>query len=228
MNTFQSLFVASAIFVSGAVIAAEPVAPLHVQGTVVEVKDTGSYTYLLLKDGNTNTWVAVERSNVKTGTKVTIENPMEMTNFESKALKRTFPSIIFGSIQGAAPSVANPHGSSVKVVDTDVKVSKASGARAYTVAEVVSQADALNNKPVEIHAKVVKFSPDIMGKNWVHVRDGSGKDSDNSNDILVTTSVSTNTSVGAVVTVNGTVRTKQDFGSGYTYKVLIDGATLKP
>lgn len=226
MNLIQSLFVASAMLVSGAVSAADSAAPLRVQGTVVEVKDTESYTYLLLKEGNTNTWVAVDHSTVKVGSQVTIENPMEMTNFESKALKRTFPSIIFGSIQGAAGSSANPHGASVKVTDTDVKVSKAKGPRAYTVAEVVNQADALNNKPVEVHAKVVKFSPEIMGKNWVHVRDGSGKDSDNSNDVLVTTSASTR--VGATVTVLGTVRTKQDFGSGYSYKVLIDNATLKP
>ena len=34
--------------------------------------------------------------------------------------------------------------------------------------------------------------------------------------------------VGDVVTVSGIVRTNKDFGSGYTYKVLIEDATLKP
>jgi hypothetical protein len=130
----------------------------------------------------------------------------------------------FACAEGAA---VNPHGTTtVKVADADVKVSKAQGPRAYTVAEIVAQADALNGKLVDVHAKVVKFNPEIMGKNWVHVRDGSGKDSDSNNDILVTTSATT--TVGATITLSGTVRTHQDFGAGYAYKVLIEGATFKP
>jgi hypothetical protein len=79
---------------------------------------------------------------------------------------------------------------------------------------------------VQVRGKVVKFSPQIMGKNWIHLRDGSGSASDNSNDILVTSSAQTN--VGDVVTVTGTVRVDKDFGAGYVYKVLIEEATLQP
>lgn len=227
MNPLRNLLLVCALCAGGSVMAAESAAALQVHGSVVEVKDTESYTYLLLKDGATQTWVAVERGPVKVGAQVVIENPMEMINFESKALKRTFPRIVFGSIQGVGASSGNPHGNtSVSMSQADVRVAKAKGAQAYTVAEVVKQADALNGKPVEVHARVVKFSPEIMGKNWVHVRDGSGSDSEHSNDILVTTSDST--SVGATVTLRGTVRTQQDFGAGYSYKVLIDGASLKP
>ena len=233
MHSWRLIFLGSALLLAGAAHAADAAAPaasaaapLRVQGTVAEVQDTENYTYLRLTEGSSSTWVAVQHSHVVLGSKVSIDNPMEMINFESKALKRTFPRIIFGTIQGTGDAAASPHGSTAKLAGMDVKVAKATGAKAYTVAEVVKQADALNGKAVELHAKVVKFNPDIMGKNWVHVRDGSGKDSDGSNDILVTTADST--SVGATVTVSGTVRTKQDFGSGYAYKVLIDGATLKP
>ena len=77
-----------------------------------------------------------------------------------------------------------------------------------------------------VSGKVVKYNPAIMGKNWIHLRDGSGHAAKETNDILVTTAAQAN--VGDVVTVSGIVRTNKDFGSGYTYKVLIEDATLKP
>ena len=77
-----------------------------------------------------------------------------------------------------------------------------------------------------VAGKVVKFNAAIMGKNWIHLRDGTGDAAKETNDLLVTTqSVA---KVGDVVTVSGVVRTNKDFGSGYTYKVLVEDATLKP
>jgi DNA/RNA endonuclease YhcR with UshA esterase domain len=105
----------------------------------------------------------------------------------------------------------------------DVRVTKAPGPNAQTIQEVVTQRTQLKDKPVTVHGKVVKFSGGIMGKNWVHIQDGTGSKDDGSNDILVTTQ--DQTKPGEVITVRGTVRLDQDFGSGYAYKVLIeDGA----
>jgi hypothetical protein len=72
----------------------------------------------------------------------------------------------------------------------------------------------------------VKVNFGIMGKNWVHLRDGSGKADDGSNDILVTTKAEP--TVGSTATVLGTVRTNKDFGSGYAYKVMLEDASFKP
>lgn len=194
------------------------------KGEVLEVKDAGSYTYLRLKTSEGETWAAVSQSVVKQGAQVTIENAMTMTNFESKSLKKTFKTIVFGNLAGAANKVA-PH--SVMTSDLgDIHVAKATGANARTVAEINSKVAELKDKPVLVHGKVVKFNPGIMGKNWVHLRDGSGTEADNSNDILVTTQ--SRAKVGDVVTVKGTVRADKDFGSGYAYKVLIEEATLQP
>jgi hypothetical protein len=79
---------------------------------------------------------------------------------------------------------------------------------------------------VEVHAKVVKVNFGIMGKNWVHLRDGTGKADDGSNDILLTTTAET--TVGSTVTAVGTVRTNKDFGSGYAYKVMLEDVKFKP
>jgi hypothetical protein len=108
----------------------------------------------------------------------------------------------------------------------DVRVAKATGADARTVEEVIKQRAALKDKPVVVHGKVVKFNGGIMGKNWVHLRDGTGSAADGSNDVLVTTQDVAK--VGDVVTVRGMVRTEKDFGSGYSYAVLIEDATVKP
>lgn len=191
-------------------------------GEVLEVKDVEAYTYLRLKTKDGETWAAVGKTAVKKGTQVSIENPMVMDNFESKSLKKTFKTIVFGSLAGAPGAM---HVAAPKPVDLGpIKVAKASGASARTVAEVVTQAKTLKDKPVTISGKVVKYNPDILGKNWIHVQDGSGSAAAQSNDILVTSQVSVK--VGDVITVTGVVRTDKDFTAGYSYKVMVEDATL--
>ena len=81
------------------------------------------------------------------------------------------------------------------------------------------------DKPVVIRAKVVKFNGGIMGKNWIHLRDGSGSAADNSNDILVTSK--DEAKVGDVVIAKGIVKTDVDLGSGYAYKVLVEDVSFR-
>jgi len=110
---------------------------------------------------------------------------------------------------------------------SDVKVEKlpkAAGADGRTVSEVWEQKGALKAKSVTIHAKVVKYSPGIMGKNWVHLRDGTGSAEKNDHDLTVTTQ--DETKVGDVVTVKGTVQVDKDFGAGYAYPVIVEDAKL--
>lgn len=106
------------------------------------------------------------------------------------------------------------------------KVAKASGANARTVEEILTKSSELKDKSVVVRAKVVRYNAGILGKNWIHLRDGTGSASNNSNDLLVTTLDQATT--GDVVTVKGFVRVDKDFGSGYFYKVLVEEATLQP
>lgn len=225
-----------ALWLAGAAWAADAPAQdggTTVKGTILEIKDVESYSYLRLKTKNGETWAAVGRAPLKKGAQVTIQDAMVMTNFESKTLKRTFPTIVFGTLAGAsdrpaAAGMAPPHGGAAPAQAdvADVKVAKASGADARTVAEVLTKSADLKDKSVTVRGKVVKFNPGIMGKNWVHLRDGSGSANDNTNDLLVTTADATQ--VGAVVVAKGTVRTDKDFGAGYAYKTLVEDARLQP
>ncbi|MEI8164619.1 MAG: nucleotide-binding protein, partial [Betaproteobacteria bacterium] len=126
----------------------------------------------------------------------------------------------------AAAATGGAHSAAPKAEFTgDVKVAKASGADARTVAEVVSKNAELKDKTVQVRGKVVKFTEAVMGKNWIHLRDGSGSAADKTDDLLVTTK--DQAKVGDVVLVKGMVRTDKDFGSGYSYKVLVEDASLQ-
>jgi hypothetical protein len=213
--------------------ASPPGANTTVKGKVLETKDVEPYTYLRLKTRDGEVWAAVGKSPVKVGSEVTIENASIMTNFESKTLKKTFDRIYFGSIAGAgtkAPlaggDMAAVHAGVAKPADVgEVKVAKATGPDARTVAEVVANRTDLKDKTVVVRGKVVKFTPGVMDKNWIHLRDGTGSAADGTNDVVVTTK--DETQIGAVVLVKGVVHTDKDLGSGYSYKVLIEEATLR-
>lgn len=107
-----------------------------------------------------------------------------------------------------------------------IKVEKAKGADAYTVSETYEQAGKLDKKQVVVRGKVVKVSRGIMGKNWVHLRDGSGDPAKGTNDLVATTQDVPK--VGDVVTAKGILYKDKDFGAGYKYRIIVEGATVKP
>lgn len=117
-------------------------------------------------------------------------------------------------------------GSSKAVVGAvDIKVDKATGENAYTIAEIHAKTKELNGKKVLIQAKIVKVSPQIMGKNWLHLQDGSGNPMHNTHDLVVTTDASPE--LDSIVTIEGVVTADKDFGSGYFYAVIIEEGVVK-
>jgi hypothetical protein len=204
------------------------------QGEVLESVNAGSYTYMRLKTKDGEVWAATMLSNYPKGMKVQLHDPMLMTNFESRALNRTFDEIVFASavstenssVDSQTQQMISAHkgaGAAPAPVPV-VKAPKAAGKNGRTVAEVYSQRTQLKGKPVAVQGTVVKFSPNIMDRNWIHLRDGSGSAADKSNDLIVTTSQ--RVKVGDVVTVSGLVKTDVNYGSGYAYPVVIENATL--
>jgi hypothetical protein len=91
-----------------------------------------------------------------------------------------------------------------------------------TVAEIFSGKADLSGKEVAVRGQVVKFSAEIMGKNWIHLQDGTG--AEGTNDLTVTTTAMVK--VGDTVVVTGPVVTGKDFGYGYKYDVIIEDAKV--
>ena len=101
-------------------------------------------------------------------------------------------------------------------------IGKAEGGK--TVAEVFAEKDQLGGQAVTVRGKVVKTNANIMGKNWLHVRDGSG--AEGTNDLTVTTAAHL-PGVGDTVLVTGQVSLNKDFGMGYAYDVIVEDAEVK-
>ena len=205
-----------------------------VKGEVLEVRNVPSYTYLRLKTKDGELWAAVPASSVAKGSQVTLVDTSVMENFESKALNKKFDMIVFASLadpgvsanpHAAMAGAPNPHGGAASRPVAVAKISPATGPDAKTVEQAVSGANSLKGKTVTIRGQVVKYSPGILGKNWVHLQDGSGSATTGTNDILVTTA--DKTAIGEVVNARGTVRTDADFGSGYSYAVLVEDAKIR-
>lgn len=210
--------------------AAPAMQGMPLAGKVVETMASGGYTYICLEKDGKKTWAAIPETPVEVGRELSLSPGMEMKNFESKALKRTFESIYFSN--GLAAKAVDTTGkssagskASVVAPTEKIAVEKATGANAYTVAEIHQQKAKLDGKTVVVKGKVTKVAAGIMGKNWVHLQDGSGDAGKGTHDLTMTTQDLP--AAGDVVTATGTIRKNKDFGGGYKYEVIIEDGTLK-
>ncbi|HEY6558715.1 MAG TPA: hypothetical protein VI072_15635 [Polyangiaceae bacterium] len=128
-----------------------------------------------------------------------------------------------GALQADSPEVQAAHATPFRSGDAVQvgKLKRAEGPRGRSVADIHAQRQSLNGKPVRVRGVVVKSVPGVLGKTFVHVRDGTGN-SDATRDLTVTTEAVP--ALGAQVLFEGTVNVDKDFGSGYRYSVLIENA----
>jgi len=199
------------------------------QGKVLETMDSGGYTYVNIESEGKKTWVAIPRTKVEVGQVIAFQPGMEMPEFESKSLKRTFKSIMFsGGIVGESAGAEQKQVDSQKAKTEPgkpIKIEKATGPDAYTVAELYGKLAELDKKNIVIRGQVVKFSANIMGKNWIHLQDGSGDPAKGTNDILLTSKETL--AVGEEATFQGILYKDKDFGSGYKYAAIVEEASVK-
>lgn len=207
-----------------------------VTGTVRETMDAASYTYVRVGTDKGDVWAAAPQFAVKVGEKVVVPLEMPMQNFHSQSLNRDFPLIYFVSKIGhegdpvraggaAAPSMMSAHGANAPEPAERIEpMSAPSGG--ITIANLWATRQSLAGKNVTVHGKVVKFNGGILGRNWIHLQDGTGKASDNSNDITITTPEDVVVKVGDTITVTGSVALDKDFGAGYAYGTLIENGRV--
>jgi hypothetical protein len=105
-----------------------------------------------------------------------------------------------------------------------IKVEKAEGPDGRNVAELFARKAELRGKEVAVRGKVVKVLHGIMGRTWIHLRDGSGTRENRDEDLTITTA--DDAAVGDVVLVRGRLSVDVDLGAGYVYPVLIEGAKI--
>lgn len=196
----------------------DPQAGTQVTGTVAETMDAASYTYVRLNTSSGEIWAAVTQTTLTTGSPVTIGNGNWMEGFESQTLNRRFDRIFFGSLmtQGAATRLPAD--------GAETRIEKAPGKDGRTVAEIHASKATLKGKEVAVRGRVIKFNADILGRNWIHLRDGSGSADKQDNDITVTTAEAV--TKGDIVLMRGKLALDKDFSAGYVYPVIIEDAKV--
>jgi hypothetical protein len=224
------------------------------RGKVLETQDASIYTYIRLDDGaGKKFWAAVPQTQLEIGEEIELKGGSVMTNFESKTLNQTFESIIFASglVRGSGNKIIRTAGgansSSSDAVQSEVgahgmttqasggstraivsfrgvKVAKSTAQNGYTVGELFANAVNLKDQKVTVKGQVVKISPNIMGKNWLHIQDGTGDPTTNTHDLVVTSSAIAEK--GTIISLEGVLAADKDFGFGYKYDVLIEDAVV--
>jgi hypothetical protein len=220
-------------------VLAAPVPEGMIRGTVLETMDAAGYTYVLLDTAEGTRWVATQQTPVAVDDIVQTNQGMMMRDFTSQSLNRTFEVIYFsGALQNLSgttlpeghPGTARRpgHPTTTTVSDADGSMvgdlAVAAVEEGKDIAWVNANKDSLAGESVSLRGKVVKFNANILGSNWLHIRDGSGSTADGNNDLAVTSGAEA--AVGDTVVVTGKIVLEKDFGAGYSYPVLMEDASL--
>ncbi|MCK4764032.1 MAG: DNA-binding protein [Candidatus Aminicenantes bacterium] len=234
------------IYCTGTVSTADKKTPPTQQqtysGKVIETMDSGGYTYVQFEEKGKKHWVAARKFPVSVGDTIEFSQPNVMKNFHSRTLNKTFEWIFFVNVvkvggkqittythdamtrdvlpQGH-PAMGKKKKPQKKVAVKPGSVKKA--AEGYTVAECYALKDSLRGKEVKVRGTAVKFTPNILKRNWLHLRDGSG--AAGTNDLTVTTKETVN--IGDLVLISGKISYDKNFGAGYRFAVIVEDAAVK-
>ena len=148
---------------------------------------------------------------------------MEMKNFHSETLNKDFKSILFVDHISSTPANTTtvPNHPKLTTSREDVSVKPLSDGK--TVKQIYADRNNLAGKTIKVRGKVTKFNPNIMGRNWIHIQDGTG--SSNDYDLMITSKDIVR--IGDVVVAEGKVAVNRDFGAGYSYPVMLEDANVK-
>lgn len=186
----------------------------EITGTVTQAIDVRDYTYVEIDTVDGLVWVAGPVTEVRAGDSVNVPRGIEMVDFSSTVLDRTFDKIQLVHVIRVKPRQPGDENAGDDLDVSDIE--RIEGG--HTVAEIISGKASLSGNEVTVRGKVMKMNAGIMGRNWLHLSDGTiGPDGEK--EIMVTTNDVAE--VGSVVVVRGPVATNQDYGYGYRYDVLI-------
>nr|WP_321484903.1 hypothetical protein [uncultured Draconibacterium sp.] len=196
---------------------------------VSEVIQGESYTYISATENGIAKWIAVAKQNVNPGEVLYYYDALPMKDFHSKEIDKTFDIIYFVNNISKTPGakqlamsggMPSSHQGKVAVSDAEVEMSKVDGE--LKIADIFANKADYSSKEFEIKGAVVKVNEQVMGKNWVHIQDGTG--SGGNYDLTITTQA--NVKVGDVVTFKGKLTLNKDFGAGYFYEVIMEDGSL--
>jgi hypothetical protein len=197
-----------------------------------EVIPASRYVYVNVTEGGEPFWIATRNQEIIKGATYFYRGGLLKTNFESKEHHRTFDKIYLvsnlvpekhggNSAPGDNTTNTQMNGETIQkeLIPTHTE-KEVQNKGLITIAELVAHPETYEGKSVQLSGTCVKVNPNIMNRNWIHLKDGSKDDFD-----LVITS-STFVPEGQKVTLKGVVQRNRDFGAGYTYDLIVENATV--
>ena len=196
-----------------------------IHGKVTEIIKASVYTYVEVDTGKKKVWAAGPVTPLKTGDMISFSTGMQMKNFHSKSMKRDFPVIYFVNSFNAANMTSKnkvtvsalPHSHLKQTVKPIKGINKVKGGN--TIAEIIIDKQKLKGKTIRIRGQVTKFTANVMGKNWLHVRDSSTLDD-------LTSTTDNTVAIGDVVILEGKLELDKDYGYGYVYPVILEDTKI--
>ncbi len=197
------------------------------QVVALEVLQAERYTYLRVTENLDTFWVAASKNETaKKGNKYFYKGGLLKTNFQSQEFNRNFDKIYL--VSSVIDATAHP-GSNGELTSANVSNEPIASGQIPIVKDAI-KLDALMKtkqnqagKVIKVTGKIVKVNNGIMGKNWVHIQDGTKKDGKLC-DLTITTNE--NIPMGALVAFEGKIVLNKDFGAGYKYDVLMEEAVV--
>jgi len=200
---------------------------------VNEVLPTEKYVYLNVNEGGEQFWIATRKADVKVGQTYYYKGGLLKTNFESKEYNRVFEKIylissLVESNHGNNSGVLNESKPKPKVtlkepVKNDIESlteKEVQHQGSMKIAELVKDPKKYEGKTVQLSGVCTKINAGIMKRNWIHLKDGSKDDFD-----LVITSDAF-VPEGAQITIKALVTLNKDFGSGYSYDLILENGII--
>ena len=197
--------------------------------TVLETMSSAGYTYIRVEEEGNAFWIALPETQVSAGEQVSFYEQMLMVNFTSPSLNRTFDRILFveainkgTELPTHATAMSSPH-KQPPVQQPEPQEPKELGnpVGRFTIKAIFEQKDELAGKVIEVEGKIAKLTEQIMGRNWVHIEDGTGTKPEKNNKIIFRTTQA-GIAVGDEVVAKGVLYVNKDFGYGYFYPVIVE------
>ena len=193
---------------------------------VNEILPTANYTYLNVTEGEKVFWIAVSSTDAKIGDTYFYVGGLLKNNFESKALNKVFDEMyLVGNLvssnhgeQSGDITANNSTPNELAAKSEKINITRQKGS--IKISEIVNNPKKYEGQTVQIDGECTKINLGIMGKNWIHLKDGS----QDAYDLVITSDEMVD--VGSVVTMKAEVVLNKDFGAGYKYDLILENGVI--